>query len=70
MPTNDLVTPDWSGPVCIIRKESNEARVLCEHGSDKARVFESIKAGRRWIKRNIVSPAERRKLFFVPAPRA
>lgn len=66
----DPITPDWSGPVCIIRRDGDNALVLCEHGTDKTRVFENMKAGKRWIKRNIVSPAERKKLFFVQAPRA
>jgi hypothetical protein len=67
---DQTVTTEWTGPVCIIRKVGTEAQVLCEHGSDKTRVFKNIKSAQKWIKRNIVSPSQRRELFFVQAPRA
>ena len=59
--------PGYNGPVCIARKNGDQAEVLTEHGSQKARVFSKPKAAKNWIKRNISSPAERRKLYLVVA---
>lgn len=62
---------DPSKPVCILRSETgddDDAEVLTEHGRPEARVFSNVKAARRWIKRNVISPAERQKLYFVQAP--
>lgn len=62
---------DPTKPTCILYSETgNEetAAVLTEHGQDRARVFSSQKAAKRWIKRNVISPSKRSKLYFVQAP--
>lgn len=62
---------DPKAPVCILRSEDgteNNAEVLTEAGTQNARVFTNVKAGKRWVRRNIISPAERAKLYFVQAP--
>lgn len=58
-------------PTCILRTPTGreeDAEVLTEHGTDQVRVFGNQKAAKRWIKRNVISPAERAKLYFVQAP--
>jgi hypothetical protein len=65
--TAPLPDPRYNGPVSIARKVGDSTEVMLEHGSDKARVFSSPKAAHRWIKRNVQSPAERRKLLFIKA---
>ncbi len=58
-------------PTCILRTatgQEQDAEVLTEYGTDRARVFNNQKAAKRWIRRNIVSPAEKAKLYFVQAP--
>lgn len=62
---------DPTQPVCIVYSETGDrkdSKVLGEHGTDQVRVFSSEKSARRWIKRNILSPKERQKLYFVQAP--
>lgn len=62
---------DPTKPVCILRSETgkeSDAQVLTEHCGKAARVFSSQKAAKRWIKRNVISPAERSKLYFVQSP--
>jgi hypothetical protein len=57
--------------VSIVRKNhKGENEILLEYGSEYARVFANLKAAKRWIKRNVVSPNERAKYSIVRAERS